>query len=238
MCAKDHHNRLPGSESDRGLHIPPSTLRVLVKNVTDRTSNPFGMRPPHDEYVAGYGDANAHFHVVGDHPGVHGGTETDIPFTDASGVERLIDVLEAVGLVERTDNPGYDPRNTFFSYLHMGVVDGAPADAEYDDMERFFDAELRAITAHVLVPVGERATRHVLANYTAIDPATFDLDENHATEVLGSGFLVYPVKDPTEWSDEDAEALEESLTELLTRDYRRETDLGRFIVGPEPYTVR
>ncbi len=238
MWAKDHHNRLPGSKLDRGLHIPASTLRVLVKNVTDRTSNPFGMRPPHDEYVAGYGDANAHFHVVGDHPGVHGGVETGIPFTDAPGVDRLIDVLEAVGLVERSDQPGYEARNTFFSYLHMGVVDDTPTDAEYDDMERFFDAELRAITAHVLVPVGGRATRHVLTNYTAVATDDFDLDTNHANEIHGSGFLVYPVKEPAEWRGEDAAKLESALTELLSRDYRRESDLGRFIVGPEPYTVR
>lgn len=209
-----------------------------MKNVTDRTSNPFGMQPPHDEYVAGYGDANAHFHVIGDHPGVHGGTKTGIPFTDAPGVDRLIGVFEAVGLVERSDHPGYEARNTFFSYLHMGVVDGFPSQAEYDDMERFFDAELRAITAHVLIPVGERATRHVLANYTAVDPAGFDIDANHATEVLGSGFLVYPVTEPAEWSGDDAADLEAALSELLSRDYRRESDLGRFIVGPEPYTVR
>jgi len=216
-----------------------------VKNVTDRTSNPFGMRPPHDEYVAGYGDANADFHVVGDHPGVHGGRESGVPFTDAPGVDRLLDVLAALGLVQHRneDAPGddaapFDASNVFFSYLHMGVVDGTPTEAQYDDMERFFDAELRAITAHVLLPVGERATRHVLSHYTAVDADDFDLDANHAQEILGSGFLVYPVKEPADWRAEDADALHDALADLLDWDYRRESDLGRFIVGPEPYTVR
>lgn len=209
-----------------------------MKNVTDRTSNPFGMRPPSEDYVAGYGDANADFHVVGDHPGVHGGTASGVPFTDAPGVDRLLDVLAHVGLIVRTGNAEYDAQNSFFSYLHMGVVDGTPTQAQYDDMERFFDAELRAITAHVLIPIGERATRHVLGHYTAVHPDEFDLQTGHAEEVLGSGFLVYPSKDPAEWTPEDADALADALGDLLARDYRRESDLGRFIVGPEPYTVR
>jgi hypothetical protein len=37
-----------------------------VENVTDRTSNPFGMRI--EDAVYGYGDDNAAFHVVGDRP--------------------------------------------------------------------------------------------------------------------------------------------------------------------------
>ncbi len=39
-----------------------------MENVTDRLSNPFGMTYPCERSVPGYGDANAHFHVVGDHP--------------------------------------------------------------------------------------------------------------------------------------------------------------------------
>ena len=49
-----------------------------MENVTDRTSNPFGMHPPCEQFVPGYGDANAAFHVVGDHPGVHGGVDTGV----------------------------------------------------------------------------------------------------------------------------------------------------------------
>jgi len=39
------------------------------------------MRPDCESFVPGYGDANADFHVVGDHPGVHGGVDAGIPFT-------------------------------------------------------------------------------------------------------------------------------------------------------------
>mgnify|MGYP002760407047 CR=1 FL=1 len=49
-----------------------------MENVTDRTSNPFGMHPPCEQFVPGYGDANAAFHVVGDHPGAHGGVDTGV----------------------------------------------------------------------------------------------------------------------------------------------------------------
>lgn len=100
-----------------------------------------------------------------------------------------------------------------------------------------FDAELRAITAHVLLPVGDRATRHVLENYSARTPA-LDMDALHATELLGSGFLVYPVKEPADWSEEDEQALITALQSLQQGEYRREVDLGRFQAGETPYFVR
>ena len=137
-----------------------------MKNVTDRTSNPFGMRPPCEEFVPGYGDANADFHAIGDHPGVHGGRETGVPFTNAAG-RRLQGVLHAVGLLDGSGSDAPETETVFFSYLHTCVPDGEPTPASYADCERFLDAELRAISAHVLLPVGERATRYVLANYTA-----------------------------------------------------------------------
>jgi uracil-DNA glycosylase family 4 len=208
-----------------------------VENVTDRISNPFGMDPPCESYVPGYGDANAHFHVVGDHPGVHGSADTDVPFTDAAGI-RLQETLAAVGLVTE---PGTTPRlqRTFFSYLHMCVPDGEPTERSYGELEPFFDAELRAIAAHVLLPVGERATRHVLTNYTA-KPRSFevDMDRLHGTELLGSGWLVVPIKDPAAWDDGDEDRLVDALEALLATDYRRESDLGRFLPGGDPYLVR
>ena len=76
-----------------------------MENVTDRTSNPFDMRPPCERFVPGYGDANADFHVAGDHPdrvtafaarldehrAEIRATETDLDgvATDAETVERL-----------------------------------------------------------------------------------------------------------------------------------------------------
>ncbi|WP_074792025.1 uracil-DNA glycosylase family protein [Haloferax larsenii] len=208
-----------------------------MRNVTDRTRNPFDMRPSCDQFVPGYGDANADFHVIGDHPGVHGGVETGVPFTDEAG-KRLQSALHEAGLLDATgDEPTVDA--TFFSYLHMCVPDGQPTKADYTDMERFFDAELRAIAAHVLLPVGAVATKQVLENYSAVAWKTdIDMDALHGTELRGSGFLVVPIKDPIEWDDGDDDELVAGLMTLQSTDFRRESDLGRFIPGSDPYLVR
>jgi uracil-DNA glycosylase len=241
-----------------------------VQNVTDRTRNPFGMRPDCESFVPGYGDANADFHVVGDHPGVHGGAATGIPFTGEPWSTAFLSALVEGGLIAGFDDPGDgdqagdpgdgdqadDPRDgdpvdddrtappivadrAFFSYLHMCVPEGAPDAASYDDMERFFDAELRAIAAHVLLPVGARATDHVLRQYTSRAHKTeIDMDALHAEELLGSGWLVLPIKDPAEWTGDDGDRLVAALRELQSTDFRRESDLGRFIAGNDPYLVR
>jgi uracil-DNA glycosylase len=241
-----------------------------VENVTDRVSNPFGMDPPCERYVPGYGDANADFHVVGDHPGVHGGLEaatrapsdpapspadgpptrppsaeegSGVPFTNEAG-RRLQRALVEAGLLERAgDRPLVN--RTYLSYLHMCAPagDGAPPASSYADLERFFDAELRAIAAHVLIPVGERAVRHVLANYTAreVDPATdLGLETLHGREIHGSGWLVVPVVDPADWTadGDHADRLVAGLRELQRTDFRRESDLGRFFPGDRSYLVR
>ena len=204
-----------------------------MQNVTDRTSNPFDMRPPCESFVPGYGDANADFHVVGDHPGVHGGAESGVPFTGTSAAERFRDALAAVGLLA-----GGEPANLFLSYLHACVTDGEPTERAYADLEPFFDAELRAITAHVLLPVGERATRHVLREYTAIDPDDVTLADIHAEELHGSGWLVVPALDPADWSEADEAAYVAALRDIRQSDYHREADLGRFLVESERYLVR
>jgi len=252
-----------------------------VQNVTDRTRNPFGMRPDCRSFVPGYGDANADFHVVGDHPGVHGGVETGVPFTGEPWSAAFLSALTEGGLLaglaegaapdgtsgtdgtapatsdeaapatarETAANGGrtggdaaFEPvrtERTYFSYLHMCAPDGEPTAASYDDMERFFDAELRAIAAHVLLPVGARATAHVLEQYTARAWKTeVDMDALHGEELLGSGWLVLPIKDPSEWTAGDADRLVDALRELRSTDFRRETDLGRFIAGSDPYLVR
>jgi len=215
-----------------------------VQNVTDRASNPFGMRAPETEGtdaepVYGYGDANADFHVIGDHPGRHGGagftadeTGSNTPF-DGAG-RPVLDVLEALGLLDEGE-----PVKTFLSYIHMSPTPGGrtPTDREYARLEPFFDAELRAIAAHVLVPVGERAIERVLREYTAqlgrVDPETV-----HAEELRGRGFVVVPSRSPEEWVEGDAEALKEALERVLGRDYTQRAELGRFSPGAEPYLVR
>ena len=208
-----------------------------MRNVTDRPDNPFGFDPDCERYVAGYGDANAHFQVIGDHPGVHGGAESGVPFTDNETGERLQQALVDGGLLLEAGTPPTVDK-TYFSYLHMCVADGTPTDESYDDLEPLFDSELRAITAHVLLPVGERATRHVFSIATAERTDDIDMDELHATEVVGSGWLVYPIKEPSEWDDGDEERLVQTLEGLLASDYRREADLGRFLPNDDPYLVR
>jgi len=224
-----------------------------VQNVTDRTRNPFGMRPDCESSVPGYGDANADFHVIGDYPGVHGGADSGVPFTGKPWSSAFFSALADGGLITGFDDAvadggsmatdeSVDPiaaARTFFSYLHMCVADGVPDEASYDDMERFFDAELRAIAAHVLLPVGARATAHVLRQYTSrAHKTTVDMDALHAEELLGAGWLVLPIKDPAEWTAGDADRLAAALRELRSTDFRRESDLGRFVAGSDPYYVR
>ena len=206
-----------------------------MENVTDRLSNPFGMTYPCERPVPGYGDANAHFHVVGDHPGVHGGADSGIPFTDSPTGDRLQRALAAGGLLASTGTPP-EVASTFLSYLYP-CADSEPVEADYAAVEPQFDAELRAITAHVLLPVGEHATAHVLETYTA-RPVPDDLAALHATELRGGGFLVVPVADPADWAEDDPDRLVETLRELRRTDYRREADLGRFSAGESPYFVR
>ncbi|WP_137286306.1 uracil-DNA glycosylase family protein [Halorussus salinisoli] len=243
-----------------------------MKNVTDRTSNPFGMSPPcaHEcggtgdesgrRAVFGYGDANADFHVVGDHPGVHGGGETGIPFTGSLAGERLQPVLNEVGLLGDAYSDDPTVADLFLSYRHMCCLPEGrtPTDREYADLEPFFDSELRAISAHVLLPVGERATRYVLGTYAAREAlldaengggadSTDDPDGGqredrmatlHADHVPGRGFLVVPIREPSEWDDGDGERLAASLADLLASDYRQTADLGRFLAEHDTYEVR
>ncbi|MFB6090846.1 MAG: uracil-DNA glycosylase family protein [Halobellus sp.] len=209
-----------------------------MENVTDRTSNPFGMRPPCERYVPGYGDANADFHVVGDRPEVHGGLDTGVPFTSDAGRRLQAALVEADLLRSAGDRP--EVRETFLSYLHLCASGpDTPPQSSYDDLERFFDAELRAIAAHVLLPVGERATRHVLETYTAQAWKTeVEMDSLHGTEIRGSGFLVVPIAEPAEWEDTHHDRLVDGIDALRSTDYRREADLGRFDPGGDPYLVR
>lgn len=183
------------------------------------------MRPPCDQAVYGYGDVNADFHVVGDRPGVHGGSESGVPFSSGLGIG-VQEVLAEVDLLEDVGGEPV-PRNVFMSYLYMCV--GEPTEGDYRRLERYFDAELRAINAHVLVPVGERACRHVLREYTAQWHKLRELCAReqgcsgalHAGEVRGGGFLVLPLMDPGEWDDGDRGEAVSALREVLESDYRQ-----------------
>ena len=212
-------------------------------------SNPFGMRPPcpcrctedtDRRAVFGYGDANADFHVIGDHPGIHGGTGTGVPFTGSPGGERLLSALDRADVIEYESGDDVDPGRCYLSYRHPCCVDEGetPTDDEYAEFDRFLDAELRAISAHVLFPVGERTTRYVIETHTADGhKITYDMDDLHATEIRGRGFLVVPVAEPREW-DGHGSTLVEAIERLRGGDYEQMVDLGRFIPNAEPYFVR
>jgi len=208
-----------------------------VKNVSRRTRNPFDLDPPCDRFVPGYGDPNADFHVIGDHPGRHGGETTGVPFTDSPAGRELQAVLADVGLVlESGDEPLL--RNCYLSYLHLCVPDSEPTAADYAEMERFFDAELRAITAHVLLPVGERAIEHVLRNYSPEPVDEIDVTALHANELTSGAWVIVPIVEPESWTGDQRRTLIDRLESILSSDYRRESDLGRFIPGGDPYLVR
>lgn len=220
-----------------------------MENVTDVVSNPFGMRPPCPDdceggdgrrAVFGYGDANADFHVIGDHSAVHGGAGTGVPFTDHPSGERVLDVLETTGFLVDRDGDDLIFENCFCSYRYLCCVrpGETPTAADYRDFERFLDAEVRAIAADVLLPVGEGPTRHVVEAYTAQAHRLADVDDLHATQVRGRGFLVLPMRDPGSWAGDDFEAIVTAIESLLASDYHQMVDLGRFITGGDPYYVR
>ena len=186
-----------------------------MKRVTDRVSNPFGMRAPGEPAVYGYGDANADFHVLGADAATHGGAGTGVPFTDSVAGERIQAVLHAVGFADGAYADEPDLSNCYLSYLRLSPGDPA-------DLERYADAELRAINAHVLLPVGDDALSYVLEEFTTrARKLPHDATALHATEVRGRGFLVVPVGEPADWGPGDRETLVDRLAALLESDYRQ-----------------
>lgn len=201
-----------------------------MKHLTDRHANPFGLRPPFDKSDAdavaaasGYGDPNADVHVIGDHPGIHGGARSGIPFTDRPSVAPIRELLRSVDLLT---GPPDEPQleNCFLNYVHMCTLPNGrePSEDEYAHLERFFDAELRAINAHILLPVGARATDRVLRKYTTQrSRVELDMETLHATEVRGRGFLVVPLANPGSWDDDVSAAARSRLESILASDYRQ-----------------
>ena len=182
--------------------------------------------------VYGYGDANADFHLIGDHPGVHGGAETGVPFTDSVAGERLQSVVHDLGFTAEPYSDDPDWSNLFASYINMCVPpEGTdPSHREYADLERFFDSELRAINAHILMPVGERATEHVLTEYTVQSHrVNIEIESIHALDIRGRGFMVVPIREPTEWTSGDRERLVSKLQAILDSDYRQTKGVVRRI---------
>lgn len=181
--------------------------------LTDEASNPFGMTFPCDEAVPGYGDPNADLHLIGAGP-EHGGNETGVPFTGDGAGEAVQDVLYRAGLLDEPyrDTPELDD-------LYWSYTAACPC-AEPDELEPFFDAELRAVGAHVLLPVGDKAAEHVVRHYSSREKLLED-GVPYGAEVHGNGFLIVPLPDPATWGEGTADALVEQLEELTARDYRQ-----------------
>lgn len=185
--------------------------------ITDRDSNPFGMRYPCNSVVPGYGDVNADLHVIGAHPGEHGGHQSGVPFTDSAAGKAMQHVLHDAGLLEHeySSEPSLD--NMFWSYLDPCVCEKTTGNTDHD-MEPFFDAELRAVGAHVLFPVGAEATRHILTQYSAQAELLEQEDDVYGRELHGNGFLIVPLPDP--W-DNGQDELASFIKQVVERDYRQ-----------------
>ena len=194
-----------------------------MKRVTDRVSNPFGMRAPGEPAVYGYGDANADFHVVGEDADAHGGADTGVPFTGSTAGERLQDVLHSVGFAAESYSDEPRLENCYLSYLWLSPGDPV-------DLERYVDAELRALNAHILLPVGDDALSYVLEEFTTqARRLPSDAAALHARDIRGRGFLVVPVRDPSTWVAGDREALVETLEAILASDYRQTKGVATMI---------
>lgn len=76
------------------------------------------------------------------------------------------------------------------------------------------------ITPEVLIPVGERALRVLVANHTTLrEPPV--IEEAHGAEIRGRGFLLVPMCDPAVQTDADQQAWLETMREVLNGDYRQ-----------------
>ena len=186
-----------------------------MERVTDRVSNPFGMQAPEEPAVYGYGDANADFHVIGRDAETHGGAETGVPFTGSIAGERIQSVLYQVGFAAEPYSDEPELENCYLSYLRISPGDPA-------DLERYIDAELRALNAHILLPVGDEPLSYVLSEFTTqAGRVPADSARLHASEIRGRGFLIVPVREPIEWEPGDEVALVDRLEALLDSDYRQ-----------------
>ncbi|MFB6283695.1 MAG: uracil-DNA glycosylase family protein [Halobacteria archaeon] len=196
-----------------------------MDHVSDRVRNPFNLGVPEGmedcTTVHGYGDASADFHLIGDHPGSHGGVDTGVPFTETRSGRKLQSVMHEVGFLkdEYGERPAVD--NFYMSYVNCCFCGGEPALLDYALTERFFDAELRAINAHILMPVGEKALRTVLQNYTNQAHRFEDrsLGDLHGRHIRGMGFMVVPIEEPLDWRDGVSEELVSNLEAILNSNY-------------------
>lgn len=209
--------------------ISPPLGALPVRGAGDEYRNPFGITPPcHGERarqaVPGYGEPAADFHLIGDRPAASHPDGDSVPFLGHPAGDQLLEVLQAVGLITTLAETHLTPNNLYLSYLDPCPTtrrDGTMTELD-SEIHRYFDAELRAVNAHVLLPVGKRATDHVLEVYTTqARKAPQRMQDRHARDIRGRGFLVVPIMHPQTWTGDAAARLADRLTALLNSDYRQ-----------------
>jgi uracil-DNA glycosylase family 4 len=175
-----------------------------------------------ERVVHGYGDVGADFLFVGEAPSA-GAEATGVPFTGDERGERLQSVLGRLGLsnsLPASGRPELD--NAYLTYLtRCRHPDRSPTDEEVVTCEPYLNAEIRTINPEILVPVGERALAEVAAEYTTTPAAELDPREHHAESVRGRGFELFPMLDPADLTDAEADAFVDAFESLMDRDYRQ-----------------
>jgi uracil-DNA glycosylase family 4 len=182
-----------------------------------------GLCGARDRVVHGYGDVGAEFLVVGTAP-TAAAERNGVPFTGAGGGERVQSIFADLGFVRSApDAAAPDVQNVFFTNLtRCRHPEREPTDREVDTCEPFLNAEIRMINPQIIVPVGERPLRELAVEYTTRRPDSFDVDADHATTIRGRGFELVPMREPSEMTDDEADAFREHMREnVLSRDYRQ-----------------
>jgi len=193
-------------------------------------SNPFGMDEQcqncpelcetRENVVHGYGDVGAEFIVLGDSP-AEGADESGLPFTDERERE-LLDILDAVDMVEDPDADRPELKNTFLTYVTRCRHPERPAtDDEVVNCEPYLNSEIRMINPEILLPVGQRPLEELAFEYTTLSEDELDIAERHATTIRGRGFEILPMIPPAEQTDEERTAFLDHFSDVLGQDYRQ-----------------
>jgi uracil-DNA glycosylase family 4 len=199
----------------------------------DQLSNPFGMDEScpncpelvetREQVVHGYGDVGAEFIFVGEMPSGDGADRTGVPFTGDEAGRRLLSILADLGFCDSDstdDEP--DVENVYLTYLtRCHHPERPPSDEEIRNCEPYLNAEIRMINPEIIVPVGQRALGEITTEYTTKPAESFDVTDDHGTEIRGRGFEIVPMIDPADQTDDDREAFVERFSNLLGRDYRQ-----------------
>lgn len=198
----------------------------------EQIANPYGMDEDcrncdalcetRTQVVHGYGDVGADFVFVGEVPG-EGADRTGHPFTGDETGETLQDILRVLGFSNSPpDSAKPDLDNVYLTYLtRCRHPDRSPTDDEVRNCEGFLTAEIRMINPEIIVPVGQRPLEALAFEYTTTSPDQFDIERDHATTVRGRGFELVPLLPPADLTAEQRTEFEQTLSELMGRDYRQ-----------------